>query len=161
MHCIPLISVEAASHDEAVEAAENALDQYQNNAWDYHQPDTERYGGQAAIRYIDDPTRFLAELDRCRVDERQDLDSAIREMQTQMESLRLLLKGELGGPSECRSLGYVLYGLGELLTRSSDFEFGSLYYDGIEEESGDYDAVRERCQQDPESQWLVAMDLHF
>ena len=163
MHCFPLISVEAASHDEAVEAAENALEQYQGNAWDWCQPYAELYGGLAAIRYIDDPTRFLAELDRCRIDEREDLDRAIREMQAQMESLDLVLKGKLGGlgESEGRSLGFALYGLGELLTLSSDFRFGSPYYDGVDEISGDYDAVRERCQQVPESQWLVAMDLHF
>lgn len=161
MHFYPLISVEADSPDDAVGTAESALDQYQKCVWDWLRPDETHFDGVSAICFTDDPERFAAELDRCLLAEREELERAIKEMQAQAEALELLLKGKLDDRDARYHVGYSLYQLGELLTSSSDFTFRTSYYDGVEEQAADYDAVRERCESDPESQWLVAMDIHF
>ena len=153
MHNTVTIAVEADSAAEAAKAAYAVLDDYQDEfGWFEEDPTT-------VIRYGDDPTRFEAELARCREDEEGWLNWAVMEIRPEMDRLQLLLDEKLTDLRERAQLGWPLYHLGTLLRRDRGLDFDTAYWDGIQD-SRDQDALQTRCKASPGRQWLVAIDVH-
>jgi hypothetical protein len=199
-----VIAVEADTEEEAIEAAESAIDGYgEGDVWDWHEVGGRWDGhlaGKNVVCYAHDKPSFIAGVSRAlesRNSEFRNLrDKLAGTVVTAEESddhnhfgfpikdpvghAQRITESNLQGKAAfdklmaCETieeydaqhqkgdashfmLGYYLRKLGTLV--SDSYCFDAMFWDGAYGSSQTED-LWERCEKDPERQWLVVMDLH-
>jgi len=158
MHFHPLIAVVADDLEEAQSLAEEVCDDWIDNLCDYYQLDEDRWEGAVAICYADDPEKFEEELRHCQADEQEARKYAVEQLRKARAALDSLQVGNALTEQEERNLGDTLVLVGKPLGRWQCDDMA--FYDAEAHATSWYDGVVKRCKDDPDRQWLVAVDLH-
>lgn len=192
MHALHLIAVEAEDKQEAISAAESALDEFgEDEVYDYYTVGggwSRLFHGNAALCYCDDSELFRRSVAEV-IDQRNNVFLSLRDEITgrqivadelpvetadrpgvaerisrhNAEKAEFFRKAMVAehlpkNDSPYSTLGHNLYTLGKLL--AGYYCFDSHFYDAASYSTG-LDSLWDRCEQRPEKQWLIAVDLHF
>ena len=163
MHFLHLISVQAPNSEEALELVESALDPFgMGDVWDYYTVGGrwENYFGEGnALRYTDNPKRFIEELDRVLQSYNQRSSDSARSL---IDSGVLEKLAEGHNLSDFAEFGPESMVIWEFCKRhSSRYNSHSGFYDYTSGEAGNPTRLMDRLSLDPgDQEWLVAVDLH-
>jgi hypothetical protein len=161
MHVLHFIAVEADTPEEAVSIVETSLNDYDEGRGPFPWSDWSVVGGRwedegKVHAYSDDPEKFNTFLERARqnrVDKIENLFLGIEEVESIIDYVR-------NWDGKTSEYNLDLYRLRQAISIVEDKGKHDQYFYDLNEWTGDFKYVNQRCETDPTRQFLVLVDFH-